>query len=104
LENPAIRLKHGEVVRRHPEEREAAHQFRCCEHLVAQTVDLGAGQRSLDQCAVGRPDLRDAGGVEERSPSGFFELMPQCIRAPEQWDVGWMLEIPKSNDASRAMG
>jgi hypothetical protein len=104
FENPAIRLNHGDVIRRHPEGGEAAHQFRCREHLVAQTVDLGAGQRSLDQGAVRRPDLHDTGDVEECSRGGCFKLTPQFISVPQQRDVGRMLEISKSNDACRAMG
>src|SRR5262249_5297286 len=104
FENSAIRLDDGDIVRRHPEGREAAHQFRRCKHLVAQVVEMGAGERSSHQTAIGRPDLRDAGDMKKLSSDCSFEFMPQFISVAQQGDIGGMFEVSESNDARQAVG
>ena len=104
LDHPAIRLDDSNIIRRHPESREAAHQFRCRNHLVGQIVDPGAAQRSLDQRAIGRTDLGDAGHMQKLAPRRSFELTPEAVGVPQQRHVGGMLEVPEPNDARAAMG
>jgi hypothetical protein len=42
--------------------------------------------------------------MEELSPDGLFEVVPQFVSVAQQGDVGGMLEISKSDDACQAMG
>ena len=104
LEHAAIRLEDGDIIRRHSESREAAHQFRCGDHLVGQIVDPGAAQRSLDQHAIGRADLGDAGHMQKLTPRRSFEVTPEAVGVPQQRHVRGMLEVPEPNDARVAMG
>src|SRR5438132_2572991 len=64
----------------------------------------GAGQRSRDKGALGRPDLGNAGDVEKLLPARLFELAPESVGVPQQRDIGRMLEIAEPNDARQPMG
>ena len=70
---------------------------------MAQAVKAGRRQRSRHQGAVGRTDLGDAGGMKERLPGLDLEFPPQRVGAPQQRDVGRVLEIAQANDPGAAV-
>jgi len=70
---------------------------------MAQAVKAGRRQRSRHQGAVGQTDLGDAGGVKERLPGRDLEFPPQRVGAPQQRDIGRVLEIAQANDPGAAM-
>jgi hypothetical protein len=99
FEKPAIRLEDSDVVLRHPESRKAPHQFRRQEHLVPQVVKAGRGECSPHQGTGGRPDLGYTRHMEQPPADCRFEFAPQRVGAPQQGDVGGVLEISQPDDA-----
>ena len=73
--------------------RRGVDQFRRREHLVAQVVKAGRRECSPHQGTVGRADLGYPRHVEQPPASRRFEFAPQRVGAPQQRDVGGVLEI-----------
>ena len=103
LDKSAVRLHHADIVRRQPEGREALHQFARRQHLMAERMMLGGGERAAHQDAVGRADLRDAGDMEQRPSGCGFQVPPQRVGAAHQRHVGGVLEVAEPDDAGQAV-